>query len=51
LLVRDLGGRRDEERALLGRLPTTCLPAATASPLLRDIVRTVREQLPERLDG
>ena len=51
LLVRDPGGLADEDLALLGRLQAACPPAATAYPLLQELVQIVRKQLPERLDA
>jgi transposase len=51
LLVRDPGGLADDDLALLGRLQAACPPAATAYPLLQALVRMVKEQAPERLDG
>jgi transposase len=51
LLVRDPGGLADDDLALLGRLQAACPPAATAYPLLQELVQIVTRRLPERLDG
>lgn len=51
LLVRDPSGLTDEDLALLGRLQAAVPPAATAYPLLQDLMRMVRKQVPEQLDG
>ncbi len=51
LLVRDPTGLDDDDLALLGRLQAACPPAATAYPLLQEIVRIVRAQAPDRLDA
>jgi transposase len=51
LLVRDPCGLPDEDLALLSRLQAAVPPAATAYPLLQALMRIVRKQEPERLDG
>jgi transposase len=51
LLVRAPGGLNDENPGLHTRLQPVCPPAETASPLLQQIARLIKERAPERLDG
>jgi transposase len=51
LLVRDPSGLTDDDLALLVHLQAAVPPAATAYPLLQDLTRMVRKQVPEQLDG
>lgn len=51
LLVRDPSGLNDDDLALLGRLQAACPAAATAYPLLQEVVRIIKEQAHERLDA